>query len=144
MQIKKPCTSKDWKDYYNLRWRILRKPLGLNEGAEIDDELEDKAVHRMIKVENKVVGVGRLHFIDNNIAQIRYMAIDHNFRGRGFGKVILDEFIKISKTENIEKVILYARESVLGFYEKLGFSIVKKAHRLVNIQHFLMERTNNY
>ena len=60
------------------------------------------------------------------------------------GKLIVNEFIEISEEKKISKIILYARETVVDFYKKSGFDIIEKAHRLENIQHFLMERRNNY
>ena len=141
IEILEPASS-DMKSYYYLRWKVLRKPLGLEEGTEKDD-LEDKSIHRLAKVNNRIVGVGRLHFIENKTAQIRYMAVEDEYRGEGIGRLMADEFIRISKDRKISKIILYARESALIFYKKLGFVRIQKAHRLKNIQHFLMERINN-
>ncbi len=138
MKILEPASS-DIKDYYYLRWKVLRKPLGLEEGTEKDD-LENQSIHRLVKVSNQVVGVGRLHFIENKKAQIRYMAVEDDFRGKGIGRLIADEFIRISKERKMLKIILCARESALIFYEKLGFIRIQKAHRLENVQHFLMEK----
>ena len=140
--IREPNNPKEWENYYQLRWQILRAPLQLDKGSEKDD-LEDSAIHRAIIEDNNIVGVGRLHFIDNNNAQIRYMAIKEEFRNKGLGKLIVAEFIQISKEQKISKIILYARKSAVKFYEKYNFSIVKKAHRLKGIQHFLMEKVIN-
>ena len=139
IEVLEPLPS-ELTEYYDIRWKILREPLGLKKGTEKDD-LEDQSIHRVAKIDNQIIAVGRLHFIENNAAQIRYMAVEHNFRGRGVGKLITNEFIEISKKKNISKVILYARESVLSFYKKLGFNIVERAHLLEGIQHFLMERS---
>ena len=138
MKILEPA-SDEMKEYYHLRWKILREPLGLEQETEKDD-LEDKSIHRVVKVNNQIIGVGRLHFIDDSKAQIRYMAVENNFRRSGVGKLIVDEFIKISENRNTKKIILYARESVIDFYKNLGFDIVREAHKLENIQHFLMEK----
>ena len=141
--IREPKTSKEWEQYYYLRWQILRAPLNLAKGSEKDD-LEDSAIHRAIFDKEKVVGVGRLHFIDKDTAQIRYMAVLKKSRGKGLGRMLVEEFNQISKENKIFKIFLYAREHVIEFYKKLGFEIIKKAHRFENIQHFLMERKNNY
>jgi len=138
IEIREPSNTSEWSQYYQIRWEILRKPLGLKEGTERDD-LENQAIHRIIKDDNKIVAVGRLHFNNDNIAQIRYMAVLRNFQGKGFGRLLVDEFMKISKEDKITKIILYARDSVVEFYEKLGFDKIKKAHRLESVQHSLME-----
>ena len=141
--IRKPKSSKEWEDYYRLRWKILREPLNLDKGSEKDD-LEDSAIHRAIFENEKIIGIGRIHFIDKDTAQIRYMAVLKKCRGKGLGRMLVEEFTQISEQNKIFKIILYARESVIEFYKKLGFEIIKEAHKLGNIQHFLMERKNNY
>ena len=54
MQIINPQSIEDLNAYYQLRWKILRKPLGFEEGSEKDD-LEDISVHRAIKKDNKLI-----------------------------------------------------------------------------------------
>ena len=139
MQVIEPKSSQEWTKYYQLRWKILRKPLGFDRGSEKDD-LEDFSIHRAIKINNKFIAVGRLHFIDNNIAQIRYMGVEKEYQSKGLGRLIVEEFEHISNKKNILKIILYARESVVAFYEKSGFVVINKAHRLKGVQHFLMEK----
>ena len=143
IEIQEPSNTSEWSQYYQIRWEILRKPLGLKEGTERDD-LENQAIHRIIKSDEQIIGVGRLHFNQDGTAQIRYMAVLKSFRGKGLGKLIVNEFIKISEEKKISKIILYARESVVDFYKNSGFDIVEKGHKLENVQHFLMERKNNY
>ena len=99
IEVQEPLSTLEWNEYYKIRWEILRKPLGLKEGSERDD-LEDKAIHRIIKLDGQIVGVGRLHFNEERTAQIRYMAVVKNFRGKEFGKLIVSEFIKISEQNN--------------------------------------------
>ncbi len=140
--IREPNSPKEWEKYYQLRWRVLRAPLQLDKGSEKDD-LEDSAIHRAIIEDNNILGVGRLHLIDNNNAQIRYMAIKEEFRNRGLGQLMVAEFIQIAKKQRISKIILYARKSAVKFYENSNFLIVKKAHCLKGIQHFLMEKVIN-
>ena len=142
MQIINPQSIEDLNVYYQLRWKILRKPLGFEEGSE-KDELEDVSVHRAIKKDNRFIAVGRLHFIDNKTSQIRYMAVEEEFQKKGLGKLIIDEFEQISIRKNILKMILYSRESAVMFYKKLGFLTIKKSYRMKGIQHFLMEKKIN-
>ena len=139
MQIINPQSTEELKAYYQLRWKILREPLGFEQGSE-KDNLEDVSIHRVIKKENKFIAVGRLHFIDDTTSQIRYMAVKEGFQKKGLGKLIVDEFEQISIKKNILKIILYSRESAVKFYEKSGFLTIEKAHRLKGIQHFLMEK----
>ena len=142
MQIINPKSVEDLSAYYQLRWKILRKHLGFEKGSE-KDNLEDISVHRAIKKDNKLIAVGRLHFIDDKTSQIRYMGVEKGFQKKGLGKLIINEFEQVSIKRNILKIILYSRESAVKFYEKSGFTTIKKAHRLKGVQHFLMEKIIN-
>ena len=45
MQVIEPKSDQEWAKYYQLRWKLLRKPLGFDRGSEKDD-LEDVSIHR--------------------------------------------------------------------------------------------------
>jgi ribosomal protein S18 acetylase RimI-like enzyme len=136
--IKQPETPEDFKQYYYLRWRILRAPWGKPEGSEVDD-IEEQCFHIMVMDNNKVVGVGRLQFNDADEAQIRYMAVDKAYEGNGIGRMIVTALEQEAIDKHINSVILDAREPAVGFYQKLGYRIEKKSYMLFNeIQHYRM------
>ena len=139
IEIKEPSTKQEWDMYYKIRWEILRKPLGLKQGTE-RDELDQVANHRIVEKQKNILAVGRLHFNSNNTAQIRYMAVIQNSQRNGYGKLLIHEFVKIAKQNNMSKIVLFSRDSVVKFYEKLGFSIIARAHKLKSVQHFLMQK----
>lgn len=135
---REPRTSEEWRAYYNLRWQVLRAPWQQPRGSE-KDELDDEALHHMIIDDQQVIAVGRVHFIDAHTAQIRYMAVDPEYEKRGYGKQLLLSLEKSVKENNIHEIILHARESVTGFYEKQGYIIIKPSHTLFKkIKHYLM------
>ena len=142
MKILEP-TSDEMKEYYHLRWKILREPLGLEEGTEKDD-LEDVSYHLMIVDDCSVLGVGRVHFIINNLikkAQIRYMAIDQKIQKKGYGSLLLKELENIALKNDVNHIFLHARESAISFYLKNGYKKIKRSHILLNtIQHWYMEK----
>lgn len=140
MIIKSPQTRKEFFDYYDLRWRILRAPWNQPKGSEQDD-LEGQAIH-IIAVENdKIVGCGRAHFNSDEEAQIRYMAVENEWQGKGVGKLILDELEKRVVEKGAKKIILHARENIVKFYEKNGYKVIKRSHTLFGvIPHYLMEK----
>lgn len=135
---REPRTSEEWRAYYNLRWQVLRAPWQQPRGSE-KDELDDEALHHMIIDNQQVIAVGRVHFIDAHTAQIRYMAVAPEYEKRGYGKQLLLSLEKSVKENNIHEIILHARESVTGFYEKQGYIIIKPSHTLFKkIKHYLM------
>jgi len=96
VNIQPPKTKKDFNDYYYLRWFVLRKDFEDNLESS-KDELEGNSFHVMALYKGEVIGVGRIHKIDNQSSQIRYMAIDCNYRGFGIGNLILLKLIKNAK-----------------------------------------------
>lgn len=139
--IKQPETKKEFEAYYDLRWRVLREPWQQPAGSE-KDELENESFHVMAVDENEnVVGVGRLHFNNDNEAQVRYMAIAPEYEKQGIGSLILEALEKQVKENNCETIVLHARENAVGFYQKKGYELFKKSHLLFDsIQHFRMRK----
>ena len=142
VKIIEPTTSEEFKKYYNLRYEILRKPWGQPKGSERDDG-EDMSNHRMIIDEKtgNALAVGRLQFNSEDEAQIRYMAVAHEFQGQGLGSQIISALEGVARRKGIQKIILSARENALQFYKNNGYEIVKKTHLLFGeIQHWLMKK----
>ena len=77
--------------------RLLRSPLanspraaGSAPGSERDSK-DDSAVHLLLlDSARKPLACGRLHFNAPDEAQVRFMAVDENARGRGYGSRILE------------------------------------------------------
>ncbi len=136
-----PATPQEFEQYYELRWRILRAPWDQPRGSE-KDEYEKTAVHVCIKSDTgMVVGLGRLHTVSAGIAQIRYMAIDENYRNQGMGKRIYLYLEYKAKQSGIKTIIVDARENAVGFYQSMGFRITGIGHTLFNqIKHKVMEK----
>ena len=140
-KIFEPSTNEEWKNYFYLRWKILREPWKQSKGSELDDS-DRISIHRMIVIDDQIVGVGRLHFNSRDEAQIRYMGIDHSFRQKKLGSILLMELEKIAFTHKATKVILHSREYAIPFYKANGYKTVSKTYLLFNeIQHYLMEKS---
>ena len=94
-------------EYYFLRWRILRKPLG-QKNKIVKDGKEKDSIHAIVKdlESDKILGVGRLHFIDYSDCQIRFKAVDENYQKKGYGKLILRFLEDKAKKHGCLKVIL--------------------------------------
>ncbi|SVE49581.1 uncharacterized protein METZ01_LOCUS502435, partial [marine metagenome] len=127
--------------YYDLRWRILRKPWNQPQGSEQDD-LEESSFHRMIVNEKgKTLGVGRIQINFSEEAQIRYMAVEDGYQNKGIGKLVLQSLEEIAAKKNVNFIILQARGNALTFYKSSGYQIVEKSYLLFGeIQHWLMRK----
>ena len=126
-QIVAPQTEKEWEEYYEVRWQVLRAPLQQPRGSE-KDEYEQHAWHRMVKDETgNVVGVARLHLVSSDESQIRYMAVIEQYRRKGLATMMLESLEAIATQEGVDRVILNARKSATNFYENLGYKVTGDA-----------------
>jgi predicted GNAT family N-acyltransferase len=139
--IKHPTTAKEFVQYFDLRWRVLRAPWQQPVGSE-KDSLDDFCYHVMACDENNtVIGVARLQFNSDNEAQIRYMAVDPEYTGNGVGRKIVSALEAIALENKRTNIILDAREPAVGFYEKLGYTVTEKTYLLFDcIQHYRMQK----
>ena len=125
-----PGLPADWERYYDLRWRVLRAPWNQPRGSE-KDELEEQSEHLMILgSEAEALAVGRLHFNSAREAQVRFMAVAPEARGRGLGGLILAELERRALTAGATAIVLNARENARRFYEKHGYKVIGPAPTL--------------
>ena len=104
IEIRSPQTDLEWKDYYDLRYRILRKPLG-QPVSEVKTAEDDTATHFALYEENKLKAIARLDLKENSGAQVRFVAVDTELQGKGFGKKLMlniEEYCKQNKIQKIE------------------------------------------
>jgi len=127
IHFKTPENKKEFKEYDLFRWRLLRKPIGKTIES-LKDEYEDKSFHLIGVIDNQIVACGRLHFIDDSKAQIRYMAVDEKYQRKGLGSSILSLLESHAKKNNADKVILNARDHAIKFYAAAKYKILKKYH----------------
>lgn len=78
---------------------------------------------------NKIIGCGTIliepKFIHNcgNVAHIEDVCILPEYRAKGYGQLIIQLLIDVTKTNNCYKVILNCSEDKKLFYEKCGFKL---------------------
>ena len=143
--LKSPSSYREWREYFLFRYNILRKPIGLHRST-IRDKLEKISYHVMAaNNKGEIIGVGRLHFVNTKESQIRYMAVDKNFRKKGVGNAIVHKLEMHSINRHRNKIILNARENAVIFYSKLGYVNFGKIDVGIDIKHFQMKKNlKNY
>ena len=141
-KIKQPETKEEFKDYYHLRWKLLRAPWHQPEGSEIDD-LETQCFHVMaVNDNNELIGVARLQFNTTIEAQIRYMAVTKDMERKGVGSALIHAVETHALNNHRKNIVLDARETALDFYKKLGYQLIDKSYLLFDeIQHYRMQKT---
>lgn len=140
IRIIHPSSPQEFEAYYLLRWQTLRAPWNKPRGTEKDDK-ENESIHLMALEADLPLGVCRLQFNDDAIAQVRFMGVDEKARGKGVGKMLMQEAEKITLSNGRTRIILQARENAVDFYKSCGYTIVEKSFLMWDsIQHYLMEK----
>jgi N-acetylglutamate synthase-like GNAT family acetyltransferase len=137
-----PTESEDFKQIFRLRWEVLRKNWGQPEGTERDND-EYSSIHRVIlKAENEdtLLACGRIQQTGENLAQIRYMAVDEFFRGQGLGSEVLKSLEDAAIGMKISTVFLNAREQAVHFYLQSEYRIEEEVSPFLGIRHFRMTK----
>ncbi len=139
--LQSPNTDADWQRYYQLRWQILRAPWLQAKGSE-QDEFEADAYHLMLTTAaGELVAIGRLHRLSADSAQVRYMAVAPEWQGQGAGAAVLQGLEHYAISQGYRQLWLNARDSALGFYQKLGYQVVAAAPNQFGIKHQRMQKT---
>jgi GNAT superfamily N-acetyltransferase len=138
--IRRPNSPEEWDSYFNLRYEVLRAPWNQPRGSE-RNEGDASAEHFAFFENEQIIGVGRLDFTENLGSQIRFMAVDDRYQGKGIGRQLMEHMEETARNKGCKETILHAREIALPFYEKLGYRSIEKSHLLFGeIQHYLMNK----
>ncbi|ASS47846.1 MAG: hypothetical protein A3D31_18530 [Candidatus Fluviicola riflensis] len=140
MEIRTPQTDAEWEAYYDLRYRVLREPLGKERSSERNDG-DATGIHFALFDGESILAVARLDKVSELICQVRFVAVETTIQGKGLGKRIMDEVEKRGVEEGYTKLILHARDYALPFYEKLGYALLGPSYKLFDVlQHYEMEK----
>ncbi len=140
VDIRTPRNEKEWEAYYDLRFRVLREPLNQIRGSEKNDG-DETGIHFALFENGTILAIARLDITENQMAQVRFVAVDFDLQGKGYGKKIMLATELKSKTLGVKKIILHARDYAVDFYLNLGYELKEPSYKLFDVlQHFLMEK----
>ena len=91
--------------------------------AEIDGKIVGSAT---LFVESKFIHNGGL------VGHVEDVVVDKEFQGRNIGEKIMRHLVEIAKKRGCYKIILNCTDTVIPFYEKLGFKKESTTLRLDN------------
>lgn len=131
--------TKEYQQMVELRNEILRKPLGLVfDPEELARENEDILIAAF--EEDKMLGCCLLTKVDNQCVRLRQMAVQNNLQGKGIGSAMMNYAENVARDAGYNKVIMDARKTAIGFYEKLGYKVTSNEFEEITIHHLIMEK----
>jgi N-acetylglutamate synthase-like GNAT family acetyltransferase len=131
--------TQEYSQMLKLRNEILRKPLNLVfDKRELEKERNDILIGAF--EENKLLGCCLLTRMDKDCVRLRQMAVQNNLQGKGIGASIMNYAENVARDAGYKVLIMHARKTAVGFYEKLGYTIASEEFVEVLIPHFIMEK----
>jgi predicted GNAT family N-acyltransferase len=127
----------------NIRMTVFVEEQNVPKKLEMDvfDEI-DKAEHVLMKYEGKPIGCARIRFLAKK-AKLERIAILKEYRGRGFGKALMEYMIDYCRKRGFKEIILHGQLRSREFYEKMGFRACGEIFMDAGIEHIEMYLTKS-
>lgn len=135
--------SCDYQEMIKLRDEILRKPLGLHFTEKyLQQEINDILIGCFEKGEKDsiIIGCCVLSPVDDELVQLRQMAVREDLQRSGIGKEILEFAEKESLKNGFKVLMMNARKTAVPFYERSGYHILGEEFLEVGIPHYEMRK----
>ena len=129
----------EYNQMVQLRKQLLRLPLGLN---FTEEELQKEKNDILIAAfdDDRILGCCMLCPLNNNTLRLRQMAVADNLQGKGIGASIMIFAENLARDKGYRHMLMHARDSAIGFYEKFGYKIKGTPFTEVNLPHHVMEK----
>lgn len=130
------------EETYALRKEVLRKNIDLP--SNFKGDTGEDTFHLGLFIDHQLIGI--VSFMKNNYRnlngehyQLRGMATNEEFQGKGYGKELILYGMDILKDRKANIVWCNARVIALDFYKKMGFQIIGEEFDIPKIGgHFVM------
>lgn len=130
--------SDDYRRILDMRYAILRAPLGLDWSRE-DLAAEAEELHfGLFDDDDALVACVVIRLLGAETAKLRQMAVAEQHRGRGEGRQLLEDVEAALRPRGIRRIEMDARKTAIGFYAKSGYTIEGGEFIQVTIPHFRM------
>ena len=123
----------------DIRYRLLRKPLGMKLGSEVF-QYEDECLHVVAIESDRVVGCVVFHPHDETSGRLLQMAVVEKHQKGGIGRQLVRFLEKNLLEKGYQFVHLHARDLAIEFYQKLGYECYGEPYFEVGIPHQSMRR----
>jgi predicted GNAT family N-acyltransferase len=131
--------SPEYRQMIQLRYEILRKPLGLDfKEEDLAKEKDDILIGVFDDDEMQACCV--LNRTDAKTVRLRQMAVHKKLQGKGIGATLMNFAENLARDHGFTKLTMHARKVAMGFYEKQGYKVVGDEFTEVTIPHYVMEK----
>lgn len=117
-------SAKELEDAYHVRRDVFVMEQKVPVTIEMDDH-DRIALHFVGYAEQRPVSAGRMRFIDN-YGKLERISVMKPFRGKGYGKQLIQEMEKVAKEKGYTQTKLNAQTHAEEFYRNLGYQTISK------------------
>lgn len=131
--------SKEYQKMVDLRLEVLRKPLGLAfTQADLAPEKNDILIGAFD--DEDLMACCVLTKTAADTCKLRQMAVHHKKQKTGIGAAMMTYAEHVARDAGFKKMVMNARKTAAGFYEKLGYEISGNEFVEVTLPHFYMQK----
>lgn len=132
-------STKDYDEMIILRITALLEPIGVS-ASYINKENEKKDIFLGAYEGQQLIGCCVLTKRDENMVQLRQMAVSPAWQGKKIGARILHFAEQVARQHSFNTLMMHARDPVIDFYKKCGYHITGTQFFEVGIGHHRMEK----
>ena len=136
-RIKQVQTIEELTQAFTIRKKVFVKEQGISEKLDFDAN-DHHAFHILAYDGERAIATGRL-FIEDNHGHISRIAVLKEFRGKGIGRMIIENIEKLAVEKGLNSVYLHPHDYLKTFYVDLGYCEVPNSkiklgkHRLIKM-----------
>ena len=131
--------SPEYKEMIALRMEILRKPLGLSFNEEDLAKEKDDILLGAFE-DDQLVACCILTKVSEETCKLRQMAVHEKMQRNGIGAALMHFAENVARDAGFKSMIMNARKTAQGFYEKLGYKADGNEFIEVTIPHYEMRK----
>ncbi|HXE73535.1 MAG TPA: N-acetyltransferase [Candidatus Nitrosotenuis sp.] len=80
---------------------------------------------RLAVHQGRLLGVGALHKMAPDLAEIRSLAVDPSGRGQGIGRRLVEALVELGRSRGLGRIFALTRE--VEFFRRCGFVVVERS-----------------
>jgi predicted GNAT family N-acyltransferase len=123
-----------------LRLEVLLNPIGVPSTYINPVKEKNDLLLAAFDTDGKMIGCCILTPANEKTLQLRQMAVDTKMQGTGVGAAIIEFAEEVARKKGADLLMMHARDVVIPFYEKCGYTIAGEQFFEVGIPHHRMEK----
>lgn len=122
MEIVPVTNEQELEECLDLRIQVFVVEQGVPMEEELDEwDTPTACRHLLIREEGRVAATGRLRSYDEATAKLQRIAVRQDLRGKGYGKLVIEQLEAIARQDGFARAMLDAQCQAEEFYAKLGY-----------------------